>query len=71
MSQPDVDFIEQCTDRMADGMTFNRTKFEREVRSLVAEVRVWRKAHEKTRPKQQQTGFGGTAFGDLFGGGDK
>lgn len=68
MSHPDLDDLNERTDRMLDGMSVNRQKLARDVRAVSDELRRWRDAHARLKadgPKRE--GFAG-AFDDLFGG---
>lgn len=63
MTNQDLDDLDQRIARMQDGMTVNREKLCRDVLALTQEVRNWRAAHARTKPKTEKSG---NIFDDVF-----
>lgn len=71
MTHPDLDDLNQRTDRMLDGMSVNRQKLARDVREMSDELRRWRDAHARTKANGPKKDGFEEAFGDLFGKGGR
>ncbi|AXY83330.1 hypothetical protein [Acidovorax phage ACPWH] len=67
MTTTDLDDSDQRADRMLDGMAVNRERLARDTKALTAELRNWRRAHERAESREpEKASDWGSAMDELL-----
>lgn len=66
MEHQDLNDLDVRADRMLDGMSVNRDKLARDIKTLTQELRNWRATFDRTKRESGNASGFGSAFDELL-----